>query len=543
MNRSLLLALIWAVSSCTGRYNRFGPSIDDARQNGPRIFNAVHNAMRAFGSALHHNGMSLFPAVIPVSEEGVLLYHGTHTREVPETLEWLAFEIEHAQAFARPRFSRDPPPHSPVDNNQRPDLLRGKWPLEDPLAKQSNGHLARKTTDQGDEGKGYLHIYQAIRPLKVLYIDGMAAAKSDMGTLDTQDYLLRETKDKSARDEFSRARDLCELAQQWDIDGFIRMEIGFEIVYCDFTRGFRLISTHQQPGKTEPGYLNDQSISGAEWARAASQRYRGITSSRVVLDYSSMVSAFFYPVNLTNPNPESAGLPRLSQVTSAELALMREHVKTATLRSAARVERIVDWQGVTDMIVSRYADSFPLIAGTDSLDILRQEINNLLNVHIEYSAQDEGFAAAKQRCISYYLKPVKARTPEDQFIEAAIESTSTAVCTALFEARQLVVESADASGESMQAVKKIFGNLMNALQWSRWKDCGRCGFDELCFVAMWPLGNVEDHIHPSCVSFSSVAERHGYWGMPGPRPPPKELDCERSSSCGKPQTTLDPGEL
>ena len=37
-------------------------------------------------------------------------------------------------------------------------------------------------------------------------------------------------------------------------------------------------------------------------------------------------SSIFYPVNLTNPDPERPELPRLVQATEAQLAVMRGHV-------------------------------------------------------------------------------------------------------------------------------------------------------------------------------------------------------------------------
>jgi hypothetical protein len=105
-----LLYLLSALSSTSAapsdKSDSFRPTLSTARRNGPQIFNAIHNAMREFGSAWHHNGMSMFPATVP---EGTLLYHGTklHGREVPVGLEWLAFELEHAENFARPRLVRD----------------------------------------------------------------------------------------------------------------------------------------------------------------------------------------------------------------------------------------------------------------------------------------------------------------------------------------------------------------------------------------------------------------------------------------------------
>ncbi|KAF3065123.1 hypothetical protein GL218_01758 [Daldinia childiae] len=492
----------------------FSPNLDSARENGPQIFNALHNAMREFGSALHHNGMSLFPAVIP---EGVLLYHGTDTKEIPKGLEWLAFEIEHAESFAR---CRGPP---------------RKHAYKSPGSMEFAMHLPPPPPDKDSRPRcpphspaGHLHIYQASRPLNILYIDGMAAGKTVMGTVDTQDILLSANRSRSSFNDWERADGLCALARMWKIDGFIRMEPGFEVIYCDFTEGLRLLSTNRRPATDEPGDLDNMQIAMFEWARAASQRYQGIGSSRVILDYSSVVSAFFYPINLTNPDPKRPDLPRLTQASDAEMSVVREQVGELVLRSVSSRKAPVDWQGVTDMIVTRYAKRLPFIAQTDSIDVIRNEINGLLNIFIDYAETDDGFLAARHRCVQFYLQPAHIRTQEDELIYAAIERTTTTICTALFKTREVIVEDTDADEQlAVDTAKQIIHDLMGILRWSEWKECGPCQADELCFVAMWPFGNVEDHYNPSCLNYSAVIGRHDYWQQ---RPPPL---CMNEQPCQK----------
>jgi hypothetical protein len=74
--------------------------------------------------------------------------------------------------------------------------------------------------DELDFSRGYLHIYRTIRPLtNLVYIDGMSAGKTTMGTLDTQDYLLRNMTDGDdgpAFGDFRRGQDLCDLGAQRD---------------------------------------------------------------------------------------------------------------------------------------------------------------------------------------------------------------------------------------------------------------------------------------------------------------------------------------
>ena len=92
-----------------------GPSLESARANAPQIFNAIHSSTRQWGSSLLHNGMSLYPARIPNNTH---LYHGTHIPDAVKGMEWLAFEIEHAEMFARSH--RIGPPRGRPGDPERP---------------------------------------------------------------------------------------------------------------------------------------------------------------------------------------------------------------------------------------------------------------------------------------------------------------------------------------------------------------------------------------------------------------------------------------
>ena len=333
----------------------FGPDLESARANGRAIFNAVHDAMRQFGSSWHHNGMSVFPAVVP---RGVLLYHGSQSPDVPPSHEWLAFEVEHAETFARSRRRRRPRGgggHHGGWHSLDGTSLNYEDPLDVAVHLQSREWLE----DDGDEDEvlpGYLHTYRTTRPLNLLYIDGMAAAKTWYGTVDTQDLLLTYFPDRQPMEDIRRGGDLCNSSAAWGVEGFIRMEPGFEVIFCDFSpdAGLELASPPaRQAHPDDPAYPDfDSGLFTFEWVRAAAQRYRDIGAGRVLLDFSAMVSAYFYPVNLTNPDPERPELPRLAQATEAQLAVMRGHVANVTSRrglgGGSGDEDVVDWQGVTD---------------------------------------------------------------------------------------------------------------------------------------------------------------------------------------------------
>jgi hypothetical protein len=174
------------------------PVLHAARRNAFRIFNTDHSAMRQWGSS---NGLSFFLTTIP---EGNLFYHGSISPGLPDRFEWLAFEIEHASAFGQsvdsssddrddspdfwtsqlsnsetreaPTFHMDLSQVAVSSNNQdRPDLNSGedKAKLKPPL------YLPPPPS------RGYFQTYRGERPLKLVYIDGMAAPKTMHGTLDS----------------------------------------------------------------------------------------------------------------------------------------------------------------------------------------------------------------------------------------------------------------------------------------------------------------------------------------------------------------------
>jgi hypothetical protein len=184
--------------------NPHGPSVKNARANAPQIFNALQSSMRQWGSSLNHNGMSFFRATIPVNTQ---LYHGTHTADPVTGMEWLAFEVEHAEVFARsrgpPGKGRRPPGGGPGGRPCGPPGEGDRDGDRPPLPPM--GQDPRLLAPYGDgssvyaETHGYLHEYRATRTLdKLLYIDGMSAGKTSMGTLDTQDFLLRNDTTSSA---------------------------------------------------------------------------------------------------------------------------------------------------------------------------------------------------------------------------------------------------------------------------------------------------------------------------------------------------------
>jgi hypothetical protein len=451
--------------------------------------------------------MSFFPVTIP---NNTLLYHGTQNEFSVTGMEWLAFEIEHAEVFARSRRGRPPgrggdrPPGSrpgePGDPGRGPPPMEfieefSEEPLEEPL------------------NSAYLHIYRTKSPLSnLLYVDGMSASKSSMGTLDTQDLVLRKNDSKITPDPWGdrqRAADLCAIGLEWGFEGIVRMEAGFELILCNFSKNVELVEARQRPDYDKREAYNDRQQ--FEYFRGVSMRYQGITAGRAQLDYSFMVSAFFYPANLTNPEAKRAELPRLVSSDSLVLNRIRSDVKEIFSEDRSQAQESVNWQGVVDMIVTRYSERLQVISypASDNNTVL-SEINSLLTVFINYKDPDVEIAIDK--CSTHYLAAVVPRTSQDHLIHAAILTVSRKICDYLFQVRAILLEGEYIRDEAVAEAKVVVEDLMVYLDWSTWHQCGKCAVDEICFVAMWPFGGVEDHEHPGCIKPGGITRgRGGYW--------------------------------
>ncbi|KAE9371710.1 hypothetical protein N431DRAFT_426337 [Stipitochalara longipes BDJ] len=500
-----------------------GPSLESARANAPHIFNAIHSSMRQWGSSLNHNGMSFFPARIPNNTH---LYHGTHTPDAVKGMEWLAFEIEHAEGFARSFPSRPRRPGKPEDPRPEPPGEPGEGPPPPVELSWTETMDYMRTMDDDDDmpdfSRGYLHIYRTTRPLNnLVYIDGMSAGKTDMGTLDSQDLVLRNNTngdDGPAFGDFARGKELCDIGAEWGIEGFVRMEMGFEIIFCEFSDGLVLESAHERPsGKNESLEVLDN----FEVLRGASLRYQGITGQRLRLDYSGMSSAYWYDLNLTNPDADQSDLPRLSTSDIEGLARMKADFLNLFAESSSRRDVGNDWQGITDMIALRYSDRLQFMAGNNtSKDGILFEIAVLLNIYVDYGNFD--VPVAIEKCTAHYLVAAVPETTSDQMIHEALYTVMDKICSTLFSVGQVLREDEEDSAEVLEQSKLALKTLIDYLNWTTWKECGKCGYDEICFVAIWPWGSKEDHDHPSCLKGNILSQRFGYWGFPWGRKPPSD---------------------
>ncbi|KAJ5970829.1 uncharacterized protein N7479_000747 [Penicillium vulpinum] len=526
-------------------------------ENANHIFNVIQDSMRQWGSSLHHNGVSFFLAHVPA---GTQFYHGTSKDSPVNGTEWLAFEPEHAMVFARPQ--RGPPPHPPPpedDHTEQQDeghgeLRKRRYHDRD---ERHHGPLADHPLKIFDKNEaGYLHTYIAAKDLRLLYLDGMSAAKTSKGTLDSQDTVLfnGSFRDPPSRGgESERARLACEMAdKEWEgrIDGVLRMEAGFEIILCHFERDLTPVRITQAKQRTEephgprgsrkhsdrdgprkqgddkhheghslrkeddekrhgpggPGGPGGPPRGGpgggpnsSQWMRAITARYNGIGGNRVSLNFNHFVTAFSHNVDLFQ---ENSTLPRLANLSSEERATIRAEVSNMVM-TYDPAEASEDWQKITDMIVTRYNKELTYFSSgnIDTVERLQSEIERVLSPFIDYSDRDD--AAEIERCATQFLPPFALES--GNIAARAVHGVAHNICSALVEAGK---------EQDLESAVKVVRNVIGYLDWTTWKKCQNCAANEICVVPIWPMGTVEDYNNPKCKDASNPYDQDGesYWG-------------------------------
>lgn len=290
--------------------------------------------------------------------------------------------------------------------------------------------------------------------------------------------------------EYDRAMDLCKLARRdWKgrIHGFIRMEIGFEIILCSFED--HLIVDHI--GKVSSTFEHMGSIANLQ---AIATRFDGVGRGRVAVNTDSFVTLFS---NASTLYFDDRGLPRARNDT-AVLAGVRQAVTDLVLSDAFHDPS--DWQALADMVVARYSDRIATLAAGEfpNLRAFQLKVEGALRPFIDFAARNRTEEIGRCAVQHFQRRPDRA-----SIASLAILNVTTTLCTALTEASE-----ASSLGEGLAIVRR----LKEWLAWTTWKRCRGCALDEVCFLPVWPLGGKEDFEHPRCISNMSEVSR-GYWDV------------------------------
>ncbi|EGV62899.1 hypothetical protein PSN45_001147 [Yamadazyma tenuis] len=183
-------------------YNRL--PIDLA--NASAVFNTVEGALKQKDANTHPVGISFIPAYIPPNTR---LYHSRSDGNVPHSFEWVAFDYEFSYAFAG--FQRSTNSSGVIEHNWR----------------------GREHT---------LFTFKNTKSLdKLIFLDGASAAKSG-SEMDQQMILSNQTNTTEYVDERVAADKICKWGEKFGLQGIVRLEVGYEMILCDFHKDIELVS-------------------------------------------------------------------------------------------------------------------------------------------------------------------------------------------------------------------------------------------------------------------------------------------------------------
>jgi hypothetical protein len=408
-------------------------------------------------------------------------------------MQWVAFEPEHAQQFANGLFNPPPQASSAGSNEQETTIIR---------------HNTARTATTIKQKPGYLHTYQSKRDLHLLYIDGMSGGKTLNGTLDSQDYILLNETNPPAFWEYGRGEGLCDIARNdWHgrVDGFLRMEAGFEVILCDFESSLSLKNMARSNGKCAGCTSPAAERRDLKYLRAVADRYRGIGGGKVRVNYEKMVSAYTLQIDLFVSGERG---PRLKSVSAADLRTVKERIDEIVLTEPSPFTEVgMDWQAIVDLIVTRYSSRLKYLAMPGVIDddvVLSSELNDMLSIFIDYD--NRSFVDENLRCTSHLFPSTAYEMPQAFLAKSVVNRVINYICYSLISTQH------GAISHSLSAKQNIINGMIEKLDWTTWKECGPCAVDEICSIPLWPFGSERDWIRPTCRNASTIHEQRGYWG-------------------------------
>ncbi|KAF7343520.1 hypothetical protein MSAN_01972300 [Mycena sanguinolenta] len=470
----------------------------DANATSQLIFEAVNSLQQHWPHTRYRNSHSIVPGTAPV---GTLLYHGRAESELPDAPDWTATDPEHAFPFAG---------DSATEGNN--STLTGCWLT-----------------------------LVATQPLKVLYFDGSSASKiPGEDTVDTQDLLIWGKVDPARwLDEAERLDDLCAWGTEFGLDGFLRMQMGFEIMLCDFSRGVEVVSADyltalhpfNVPGNPQrPLFvmLKFEIIHAGSWHNL----HPGDT--RVKLDLAGFVS-FYDTSTAPSPVPTRHGRERWGHraagISALDLKAVQARVREALTREPDNT--------LFRAIVDRYGDRLETLAYLltttippnvhERARIIQAQLRIMLTPYILYTARpslspadlNNSWAWAlpvwkscgtKHTAYIHASRALYARmTASERLLLRALDDTNHEICRVVVK---MWVAGVHAGLDPFLPLEALSGHprqdplvviqrwqtdntaLISWLDWAVWVKCQpACGVEQMCYLPTWPFfyNGPDDH--------------------------------------------------
>lgn len=488
-------------------------------ENSTAIFNIVHGSLKQKNADLNPVGVAFVPAYIPPN---TYLYHATSSQEIPDLYEWIAMDYEFSYNFAGfgrnkarshgfldKKKSRDEgPPHLP---------RKGKGPFKGPRRQLQ-----------------YLYSFKTTAPLtKLIYLDGASASKNDNGQMDQQLILSNQTDINGHVNEYEAAEKICKWGESFGLQGVIRLEVGFEIIICNFSDSIELVSNVTLNNVTNllnfPNELPEPrnnlekerselidilgAMSGYEHIQAGS--IADNREPRILLDFSRMVT----PINKTwiDPDPYRRRINSLSfDIKEDILNSLEENLSLFDFSYEK-----TDWQLITNRMVDKFGPILVLLNSSLtqfehlSEEDLRQALEtvsgnltqytyNFIRRYSDDTIEDPKMKRQKamQESINDYVYHTFALTTEaEKLIYSSVFKIQSVVATHIFDifdiSREILFDlyvepsenNFDKYRKDLLAMKKSSNDLLDTLGWSIFTQCfNKCNWDEVCYIPTWGPG-------------------------------------------------------
>lgn len=468
------------------------------------IFNAVHNQLRHVGNAMAPNGMTFTPGFVP---PGTVLYHGMNTKELPEGLDWFAFDPEYSFTMCC-----------------------------------NIGHAF---------GNPHMATAQVVEPLRIVYIDGASASlSSDLGTMDSQGFLLDDPIDTwNDYTEFARGDRLCKLFSEngYKLDGFVRMNTGFELLMCNMTNPkveyvMNTAIAVSEKGDTEAALMKRSSFDVGQtflsrdrfgnllvrpsrefnyfdydWVKSMERTHSSAGEERVELDYRGLVTIYGMEGSRDIDFPRNVSQHRLLTGSEALRQELRAHLWEADKYTRHYDPFRIDWRTATDNLVYKMAPILSQIktgleqleAGACSLNDTSKQLDGVTSMlRLRFEGDEEVTNSTRhdvevqvERCAQTYASDFHKfdLTPFEEKVRFSIRLVATAVCSVVMETADWANRvQTSVEGVSDELPTKLHGdvsNLLTDLNWSYFVSCThRCKDNEVCYLPTWPHGGREPHI-------------------------------------------------
>ncbi|KAI9604747.1 hypothetical protein H4Q26_002716 [Puccinia striiformis f. sp. tritici PST-130] len=411
--------------------------------NANLVFASFAGLLQQWPNTFAFSGHSIIPGLIPRS---TLLYHGTNDPRGPPTegFEWLAFDPE----------------------------------------------MSYSVITHTRSGEVDLYTFVATRALRVIYFDGQSASLGTPGFMDAQYALINGSvpehfpnKGHYLEDEYARATELCKIGNKYGFEGVVRMNTGFEVLWCDFAKGIKLIdkinATDPYSKKTSGPTMKRQvdtifnklpekrreskspfySRSGWSSSHSGARHFFAPGEARVILDPTGFISFYDGLESLdskrradgTSAGPRSRH--RLYGISAEDARLVQGRLAEVLRRKNSEDWRMdpgqPDWRALVQSIVERYSP--PLgelkyllnradMSASEQVIEARGLAYDMIMPSLDFSdwgrKESQWLSRGVRRCAAAYtsapLLPSELNHPI-QLIIRAIEGTMERICDAIYK--------------------------------------------------------------------------------------------------------------